>query len=192
MTITIRNDSVAAVVRGYIVDSRNTIVWLELAPQHPKTIGAIWADLVVQQHPWLQLGDHTENRGLAVRGLGSRYERLTADAPDLALGHNAKARLLRLIAPSAIKANDRETFYVLDWPNVDASTALAAMLERDTRWPVQMGWGRYLLQVGLDEGFIKPLTKGGCAPQGYEVQPPPSWGELMASGLQRQQLMVQS
>jgi hypothetical protein len=191
MTITIRNDSVAAVVRGYIVDSRNTIVWLELAPQHPKTIGAIWADLVVQQRPWLQLGDHTEKRGLAVRGLGSRYERLTADAPDLALGHNAKARLLRLIAPNAIKANDRETFYILDWPNVDADAALAAMLERDTRWPVQMGWGKYLLHVGLEEGFIKPLTKGGRAPQGYEVQPPPSWGEVLASGLKHQQIAVQ-
>jgi len=31
-----------------------------------------------------------------VRGLGSRYERLAADAPELALGNNAKPRLLRL------------------------------------------------------------------------------------------------
>ena len=53
MTIRIRNDSTSAVVRGYAVDSHNTIIWLELAPQHPKTIGAIWADLVVQQRPWL-------------------------------------------------------------------------------------------------------------------------------------------
>jgi hypothetical protein len=192
MTITIRNDSVAAVVRGYAVDSRNTIVWLELAPQHPKTIGAIWADLVVQGRPWLQLGDHTEGRGLAVRGLGSRYERLTADAPDLALGHNAKARMLRLVAPNAVKASDRGTFYVLEWPGVEPATALAAMLERDSRWPVQIGWGRYLLQVGLDEGFIQPLTRGGCAPQGYEVQPPPSWGEVMASGLQNGQVKIQN
>ncbi len=57
MTIRIRNDSTSAVVRGYAVDSHNTLVWLELAPQHPKTIGAICADLVVQQRPWLQLGD---------------------------------------------------------------------------------------------------------------------------------------
>jgi hypothetical protein len=190
MTITIRNDSVAAVVRGYAVDSRNTIVWLELAPQHPKTIGAIWADLVVQQRPWLQIGDHTENRGFAVRGLGSRYERLTADAPDLALGHNAKSRLLRLVAPSALKASDRETFYVLTWPEVEAATALAAMLERDTRWPVQIGWGKYLLQLGLDQGFIKPLKTGGKTPQGYEVQPPPSWGELLGSGLQNRQIAI--
>jgi hypothetical protein len=93
MTITIRNDSVAAVVRGYIVDSRNTIVWLELAPQHPKTIGAIWADLVVQQRLWLQLGDQVEKCGLAVRGLGSRYERLIADAPGLALGPERNVKL---------------------------------------------------------------------------------------------------
>lgn len=57
MTIRIRNDSTSAVVRGYAVDSHNTLVWLELAPQHPKTIGAIWADLVVQLRPWLQLSD---------------------------------------------------------------------------------------------------------------------------------------
>jgi len=57
MTIRIRNDSTSAVVRAYALDSRNTIIWLELAPQHPKTIGAIWADLVVEQRPWFQLGD---------------------------------------------------------------------------------------------------------------------------------------
>lgn len=57
MTIRIRNDSTSAVVGGYAVDSHNTLVWLELAPQHPKTIGAIWADLVVQQRPCLQLGN---------------------------------------------------------------------------------------------------------------------------------------
>jgi hypothetical protein len=57
MTIRIRSDSTSAVVRGYAVDSHNTLVWLELAPQHPKTIGAIWVDQVVQQRPWLQLGD---------------------------------------------------------------------------------------------------------------------------------------
>ena len=190
MTIRIRNDSTSAVVRGYAVDSHNTIIWLELAPQHPKTIGAIWADLVVQQRPWLQLGDFdVAGSGLAVRGLGSRYERLTADAPDIALGHNARPRLLRLVAPSALHASDRETFYVFTWPEVDAATALAAMLERDTRWPVQVEWGRYLLQSGLEDGCIKPLTIGGQVPQGYEVQPQ-AWGEVLAAGLHGRRIAI--
>jgi hypothetical protein len=38
MTIRIRNDSTSAVVRGYAVDSHHTVIWLEMAPQHPKTI----------------------------------------------------------------------------------------------------------------------------------------------------------
>ena len=192
MTIRIRNDSTSAVVRGYAVDSHKTIVWLELAPQHPKTIGAIWADLVVQQRPWLQLGDLDVARsGLAVRGLGSRYERLTADAPELSLGHNARPRLLRLIAPSALKASEKEPFYVFAWRDMDAATALAATLERDTRWPVQTGWGKYLLQAGLEDGFIKPLETGGLAPQGYEVYlPNPDWGSLIAGGVKAGRIQV--
>lgn len=190
MTIRIRNDSTSAVVRGYAVDSHKTIVWLELAPQHPKTIGAIWADLVVQQRPWLQIGDFdVAGSRLAVRGLGSRYERLTADAADIALSHNARPRLLRLVAPSALHASDRETFYVFAWPEVDAATALAAMLERDTRWPVQVEWGRYLLQSGLEDGCIQPLITGGQVPQGYEVQPQ-AWSEVLAAGLRGRQIAI--
>jgi len=44
MTIRIWNDSITAVVRGYAVDSYHTVIWLEMAPQHPKTISAIWVD----------------------------------------------------------------------------------------------------------------------------------------------------
>jgi hypothetical protein len=147
------------------------LIWLEMAPQHPKTIGAIWADLVQAQHPWLNLGDSdVVGSGLAVRGLGSRYERIAADAPELALGHNARPRLLRLIAPCALKASEKEPFYFFAWPGMDAATALAAMLERDTRWSVQIGWGKYLLDAGLVEGFIKPLTYAGAVLEGYEVQ----------------------
>jgi len=72
---------------------------------------------------------------------------------------------------------------------MDAATALAAMLERDTRWPVQTGWGKYLLDAGLAEGFIKPLTRAGAAPEGYEVQPQ-AWGEIIAQGLQNRQIAV--
>jgi len=78
MIFRIRNNSTSAVVRGYALDSQNTVIWLELAPQHSKTIGAIGADLVQSQRPWLQRGDFVvAGRGRAVRGLGSRYERFT-------------------------------------------------------------------------------------------------------------------
>src|SRR5512146_2982386 len=133
MAIRIRNDSTSAVVRGYALDSRGTIIWLELAPQHPKAIGAIWADLVQAQRPWLRLGDHNDaGSGRAVRGLGSRYERFTAEAPELSLKNNARPRLLRLVAPSALKATEKEPFYIFAWRGIDPAQALAAMLERDT------------------------------------------------------------
>jgi hypothetical protein len=51
MTIRIWNDSTSAVVRGYAVGRYHTVVWLEMAPQHPKTISAIWVDLVQAQRP---------------------------------------------------------------------------------------------------------------------------------------------
>ena len=57
MTLHIRNGSISAVVCGYAVDSANTLIWLEMAPQHPKLVGAIWADLVTSHRPWLQIGD---------------------------------------------------------------------------------------------------------------------------------------
>jgi len=47
MAIHIRNSSTSALVRGYAVDSAHTLIWLELAPQHPKIAGAIWADLAL-------------------------------------------------------------------------------------------------------------------------------------------------
>lgn len=118
MTIRIRNDSTSAVVRGYAVDSHNTLVWLELAPQHPKTIGAIWADQVVQQRPWLQLGDFdvagsSQSHRSAVRavcGLSSRYERLMAETPKytspiLAIRANILFRLIILKSPESEQAS---------------------------------------------------------------------------------------
>jgi hypothetical protein len=193
MTIRIRNDSTSAIVRGYALDSRNTIIWLELAPQHPKTIGAIWADLVQSQHPWLQLSDQdVAGSGRSVHGLGSRYARFTADAPDLALKNNARPRLLRLVAPAALKASEKELFYIFAWPSMDTACTLAAMLERDTGWPLRIEWGAYLLQTGLEAGFIKPLEIGGAAPQGYEVHPPdPDWGNLLAGGIQTGKIHIQ-
>ncbi len=43
MTIRITNESISAVVRSYALaplEGGNVVVWLELAPQHPKVVGA--------------------------------------------------------------------------------------------------------------------------------------------------------
>lgn len=45
-TIRIQNDSASVLVRGYAYTGDGLLVWLEMAPQHPKLIGAIWASLV--------------------------------------------------------------------------------------------------------------------------------------------------
>jgi hypothetical protein len=48
-SIRIANNSVSAVVYGYAIaeiENEATVVYLDLAPQHPKVIGAIWASLV--------------------------------------------------------------------------------------------------------------------------------------------------
>ena len=63
------------------------------------------------------------------------------------------------------------------------------MLERDTRWPVQVEWGRYLLQSGLEDGCIQPLITSGQVPQGYEVQPQ-AWSEVLADGLRGRQIAI--
>jgi hypothetical protein len=54
---------------------------------------------------------------------------------------------------------------------------------------VQTGWGRYLLDAGLAEGYTKPLARAGAAPEGYEVQPQ-VWGEIIAQGLRSRQITV--
>lgn len=71
MTLRIRNDPTSAAVRGYAVDSQNTVIWLELAPQHPKTVGAIWAERAVRGlgSRWLRRAGHTPRHRRGCRGL---------------------------------------------------------------------------------------------------------------------------
>ena len=131
MSILIGNASVTAVVRGYAHTSSGLIVWLELAPQHPKVIGAIRAELTSNTQRYLQLRDDEAGHFKMVYGLGRGYLNLTADAPELAVGQRARAQLLRMIAPEAVHPEDpRQEFYALSWPGIDPATALAATLER--------------------------------------------------------------
>ena len=79
---------------------------------------------------------------------------------------------LRLIAPEASRVEDyTQPFIALDWPGLPASTALAAMLEQGSPYPIQIGWGDYLLAEAAAQGYARPLLTGGNAPQGYLIDP---------------------
>ena len=70
----------------------------------------------------------------------------------MAVCHRARSRLLRMIAPEAVRPEDIcQEFYALSWPGIDPATALAATLERSSHFPVQIGWGAYLLSSALED-----------------------------------------
>ena len=54
---------------------------------------------------------------------------------------------------------------------------------------IPAGWGSYLLQSGLEDGFIKPLSTGGAVPEGHEVQPQ-AWSETLAASLRSRQIAI--
>ena len=121
MSIRLANNSVSVVVRGYAIalwpiedkrPGKNTqdtakevyrepvLVWVDIAPQHPKALNAIWASLVNGTGEYLDIYDRTTNEQQRARGLNRRYHRLQADAPRLA--GRARPKHLRLIAPVAL------------------------------------------------------------------------------------------
>jgi len=81
----ISNNSVSAAIRSFALteqdgDAERVIVWLEIAPQHPKVVGAIWASLVNGSKETLALRTD-DGKSIYARGLVRRYHRLTMDAP---------------------------------------------------------------------------------------------------------------
>ncbi len=199
MSIRITNNSVSAVVRSYGIaplTEGNTLVWLELAPQHPKVIGAIWASLVNGSREFLRLRDDDTDQTFTARGLNHRYLRKTMDAPRIA--GRARPKFMRLIAPAMVKLDtatfSKKPFYAGAWrwhdsPGVSQqlapATALAAMLEQGTHLPIRIGWGPHLLAEALTEGFAAPLITGGPAPEGYVIQPDTPWADIIAEGVKR-------
>lgn len=197
MSTRITNNSVSAVVRSYAIAplaEGNTIVWLELAPQHPKVIGAIWASLVNGSREFLHLRDDDAGQTYTARGLNHRYLRKTMDAPRIA--GRARPKFMRLVAPTMVKLDaatfGKKPFYVGAWRWQDSqgvsqqlapATALAAMLEQGTHLPIRIGWGPYLLAEALTRDFATPLVTGGDAPEGYVVQPDTPWAEIIADGV---------
>ncbi len=90
MSIRISNGQTSALVRSYglaRLDERGlTVVWLELAPQHPKVLGAIWASLVTYSagKTGLRLSDEEQERAYTVVGLKRRYETKSVPIPSAA------------------------------------------------------------------------------------------------------------
>ncbi len=198
MTITISNDSASVFARGYAHTENGLIVWLEIAPQHPKLTGAIWASLVSGHHPYLQLKDSDKSLGKVVYGLGRAYTRLEVDAPTLAVANDggkttaARAKLTRLIAPEAIKpASLDQPFYVLAWPRLAPETVLAATLEKAAPYPIRIEWGQYLLDTALERGNAIPLVTGGAALPGYEIEANVNWLDIISQGLKTGKIALQ-
>ena len=206
MTITISNDSASVFARGYAHTENGLIVWLEIAPQHPKLTGAIWASLVSGHHPYLQLKDSDKSLGKActerservVYGLGRAYTRLEADAPTLAVANDdgkataARAKLTRLVAPEAIKpASLDQPFYVLAWPGLAPETVLAATLEKAAPYPIRIEWDQYLLETALERGSAIPLVTGGAALAGYEIEANANWLDIISQGLKTGKIAMQ-
>ncbi len=186
----IGNHSTSVVVRSFALaqndKGENIIVWLEIAPQHPKQVGAIWASLVNGARESLSLRTD-DDQSLYVRGLNRRYHKLTTDAPRLAA--RARPKFLRLVAPEAIAIQKRgDDFIALEWPGRSLGQTLAAMLEKGSPYPIQIGWGDYLLHEAArreikDVPCARPLVTGGPAPQGYAIAGKTPWGEIIAAGV---------
>lgn len=191
MSILIGNACVSAVATGYAHTREGLMVWLEMAPQHPKVVGAIRAELTSNTRRYLQLRDDENGHFKMVYGLGRGYLNLTADSPELAVGQRAKAQLLRMIAPEAVHAeNLNQEFYALSWPGIDPAIALAATLERSSPYPMQIGWGSYLLSRALEDYGAESLVTGGLAPAGYAFQQNTPWADIITHGLRQGELTL--
>ena len=204
-SIRIANNSVSAVVYGYSlaeIENEVTVIYLDLAPQHPKVIGAIWASLVNGAREWLRLTDENTDETRLVRGLNRRYHRLTMDAPRIA--GRARPKFMRLLAPALVKFDAAEfglkPFYAGAWSWRDSqgicqqmppATALAAMLERGTHLPIRIGWGPYLLSEALARDSAAPLVSGGPAPEGYVFKPNAPWPEIIGAGVKHGRITLE-
>jgi hypothetical protein len=198
--IRIANNSVSVIVSGYAIadiGGEPTVMYLDIAPQHPKSVGAIWASLVSGAKEWLSLSDEEANVSLKVRGINRRYHRITADAPRIA--SRARPKHVRLVAPMACQIDSlTDPFVVLAWTWTDThgqthyltpATALAAMLENHTPLPILIHWGDYLLAEALAGGFATSLIRGGDAPEGYVIVPA-TWEEIITRGIATGQIQL--
>ena len=182
----IGNTSVSVVIRSYGIAERDgdkVVDWLEIAPQHPKSVQAIWASLVNGSKEGLVLRD-ANDESIWVTGLHRRYHRTTADAPRIAA--RARPQFVRLVAPEAVAIpRPKADFIALEWPGRTLGQSLAALLEKGSPYPIQLGWGNYLLREAVALGHAVALITGGPAPRGYAVDGNTPWDRIITEGLRK-------
>ena len=180
------NSSVSVVIRSFGLaerEGRKVVVWLEIAPQHPKQVQAIWASLVNGSREGLVLRD-AEEQSIWVEGLCRRYHQMSVDAPRIAA--RARPRFVRLVAPEAVAIpRPGADFIALEWPGRTLGQSLAAMLEKGSPYPIQIGWGNHLLREAVALDHAAPLITGGPAPRGYAVDGNTPWSRIISDGLRK-------
>jgi len=186
--IRISNSSAGVAALGYALTPDNRIAWLDLAPEHPKRVEAIWAEMVDGGGGWLRITDEDPDRHQdpvitqQCRGLHHRYHRLTTEVPDLVI-ERSRPKMVRLIAPELCTiARIDEPFGVIGWPGVSPGTALAVELEHHTPLPIRLGWGDFLLAEAVRRDYAHPLIRGGTGPAGFWLESTP-WDKIISDGV---------
>lgn len=210
MSTRISNGSVSAFVYGFACTGDGLVIWLDIAPQHPKTVGAIRSEMTSNTRKYMRITHHDEGVNKTVYGLGRGYINLAVDAPLMATGPRGKAQHLRMIAPAAVRPESvNDEFYILAWPQegiphctgdgipqrsggdgITAATALAATLERYSPYPMRLEWGAYLLDTVIEKHGVQALITGGAAPAGYSIPGGLPWGAIIGDGLTSGQITL--
>ena len=101
-------------------------------------------------------------------------------------GSNAPGRACGLgEAEACAVQRSKENFIALEWPGRTIGQSLAAMLEKGTSYPMQIGWGDYLLRAAIARECATRLITGGPAPQGYLIYGNTPWDEIISDGVRQ-------
>jgi hypothetical protein len=190
--IRLGNNAVACPVIGCSVDKEGFIICLDLAPAHQTVHEALWADMVCNTGRKLTLFDDSSSEGvIMVKGMGHAYMRLSEPVPELTTGRS-RTKVTRLLAKEAVQEvieSTEKPFYVLGWPDMSCGQALAAILEHKSRWPIEAGWGDYLLETCIKKQLASPLTTYGTGKEGYRIDAAP-WAEIIGEGIEKENIAV--
>ena len=198
MFATIQNESVTAELVSYALIHNNEhkgveLVWAEFPPTYPKTIQAIWAQLVSNSAKSLSLTDGNTGRSWYVQPLKRAYQRFVVDCPDLGKTREGQPKFIRLVHPNVGTVEQGEGFYILDRFEHTPGELLAATLENHTSCPILIGWGEYLLAAAqaLGTTFCNKLITGGHLPvEGYWFSSAIDWNLIVAEGVKHRYLSL--
>ena len=193
MFATIQNESVTAELVSYALVHNNEhkgveLVWAEFPPTYPKTIQAIWAQLVSNSAKSMSLTDGSTGRSWYIQPLKRAYQRFVVDCPDLGKTREGQPKFIRLVHPHVGIVEQGEGFYILDRFAHTPGELLAATLENHTSCPILIGWGEYLLAAARAMGtaFCNKLITGGHLPvEGYWFSSDIDWNLIVAEGVKR-------